>query len=143
MTIGDVNGARVQYTVTASDDCGPVELDCVPPSGSLFPPGISEVVCTARKAAGNETVCRFEVEVKIPEGEGLFRRADANGDGEADISDAINVLEYLFIGSASLSCLDAADSNDDGKVDISDPIGSPAGPVHRYPGRRGRSQSRS
>ncbi len=37
-----------------------------------------------------------------------------------DISDAIFILKYLFLGSKAPSCADAADANDDGSVDISD-----------------------
>ena len=55
-------------------------------------------------------------------GSGGFVRADSNGDGEIDLSDAVAVFGYLFIGSDRLPCLDAADANDDGEVDISDGI---------------------
>ena len=51
-----------------------------------------------------------------------FRRADANADGAPDISDAITILGFLFLGGAMNDCRDAADVNDDGKVDISDPV---------------------
>ncbi len=50
----------------------------------------------------------------------LFRRGDANDDGEIDISDTVRVLLRLFGGNAGLLCEDAADSNDDGTIDISD-----------------------
>ena len=50
----------------------------------------------------------------------MFRRGDANGDAELDISDPVATLGYLFAGDSSLPCLDAADSNDDGALDISD-----------------------
>jgi hypothetical protein len=51
-----------------------------------------------------------------------WKRGDANTDGTADISDAIMVLSYLYLGETALLCLDAADANDDGELDISDPI---------------------
>jgi subtilisin family serine protease len=51
-----------------------------------------------------------------------FLRGDANESGEADLSDAIFVLLYLFAGSVHPSCLDAAEANDDGRVDASDAI---------------------
>jgi len=54
---------------------------------------------------------------------GTFRRDDPNGDGSADLSDAIFTLGYLFQGKpAALSCPAAADSNDDEELDLSDPI---------------------
>ncbi len=50
-----------------------------------------------------------------------FKRADPNGDGSSDISDAIAVLSYLF-SSESLDCLDAGDANDDGNMNIADVV---------------------
>jgi len=50
-----------------------------------------------------------------------FIRGEANGDGAMDITDAVFVLSYLFLGGTQPSCMDAADSNDDGTVDIADP----------------------
>ena len=53
-----------------------------------------------------------------------FTRGDANGKGGIDISDAIKIFAYLFLGTSSdLPCDDAADTNDDGIIDISDGIG--------------------
>ena len=51
-----------------------------------------------------------------------FRRADCNGDGTPDISDAIFLLNSLFAAPEPLPCADACDTNDDGEVDISDPL---------------------
>ena len=50
-----------------------------------------------------------------------FIRADSNGGGQIDISDAIGMLNYQF-GTGTTECLDAMDVNDDGSVDISDPV---------------------
>ena len=51
-----------------------------------------------------------------------FRRGDPNGDGVADTSDAVRILERLFLGGRPFDCPDAADANDDGQVDVSDPV---------------------
>jgi adhesin/invasin len=51
-----------------------------------------------------------------------FLRGDATGGGALDLSDAIVMLEALFLGGPPVGCEDAADSNDDGVVDISDPV---------------------
>ncbi len=53
---------------------------------------------------------------------GEFKRGDSNADLVVDISDAISVLRWLFLGAPDPDCIDAADVNDDGKVDVSDPI---------------------
>ncbi len=53
-----------------------------------------------------------------------FRRGDANDDGKVDISDAVFILNHLFLGGPAPSCLDAADFNDQDKntVNLSDAI---------------------
>lgn len=51
-----------------------------------------------------------------------FRRSDSNDDGVVDLSDAVNTLNWLFVGTGAITCQDAADANDDNKVDLSDPI---------------------
>jgi glycine rich protein/HYR domain-containing protein len=57
-------GAVVTYTATAEDVVdGPVTPECRPPSGSLFVIGSTEVICTARDAAGNLTTGSFTVSV--------------------------------------------------------------------------------
>lgn len=51
-----------------------------------------------------------------------FKRGDSNVDDAVDLTDAIFTLQHLFLGTADLSCQDAADANDDSQVDISDPL---------------------
>ncbi|MFN0058228.1 MAG: cytochrome c peroxidase [Planctomycetota bacterium] len=51
-----------------------------------------------------------------------FRRGDANFDGTVDISDAIRLLDYLFLAGAAVACADAADSNDDGALNLADAV---------------------
>jgi choice-of-anchor C domain-containing protein len=51
-----------------------------------------------------------------------FLRGDSDGDGELAQNDAIHTLTYLFFGSVSVDCPDAADINDDGNVDLSDAV---------------------
>jgi hypothetical protein len=76
--------------------------------------------CTTIGAERPLIIRSFEVEeIETPP---TFRRGDANADGTLDLSDGIDLLGYLFLGSEAPSCLDAADSNDSGTLDISDPI---------------------
>jgi len=51
-----------------------------------------------------------------------FRRGDANGSSDVDISDGVNIVEFLFLGTAEPICLDAGDTNDDGALDLSDTV---------------------
>src|SRR5882672_1834470 len=67
ITATEVAGATVDYTVTASDDQpGPVQINCTPPGGSLFPVGASVVNCTATDRCGNASTCSFNVTVMAP-----------------------------------------------------------------------------
>lgn len=60
----DTNGAVVNYAVTTSDNCsGPVTLVCTPPSGSVFPVGVTLVTCIATDECGNTNQCTFTVNV--------------------------------------------------------------------------------
>ncbi len=45
----------------ASDNCGSVGVVCTPPSGSVFPAGVTTVTCTATDTAGNTEPCSFAV----------------------------------------------------------------------------------
>ena len=48
---------------TLVDDCGVVTNFCVPPSGSVFPLGTSNVTCKAVDTSGNTNTCSFSVTV--------------------------------------------------------------------------------
>ena len=58
----------------------------------------------------------------VPSQPGAFIRADSNGDGAVDISDALAALFYLFGQSAAPACLDALDADDGGTINIADVV---------------------
>ena len=63
--LGTAPGEIVTFTVTATDDQDPSpDVVCVPPSGSLFPPGTTLVDCTATDASGNSSTAQFPVLVR-------------------------------------------------------------------------------
>ncbi len=62
------NNAVVTYAVTSSDNVPGHSLACVPPSGSVFPAGATDVRCTATDAAGNHASCSFRVTVQLQPG---------------------------------------------------------------------------
>jgi len=64
---GQCSKSNVTYTATASDNCTNVSLLCVPPSGSTFPMGTTNVTCTVTDAAGNTNSCTFTVTVQDKE----------------------------------------------------------------------------
>jgi len=48
---------------TVVDNCPGSQVTCIPPSGTAFPVGITNVICTARDAAGTQATCGFTVTV--------------------------------------------------------------------------------
>ncbi len=78
-----------------------------------------------------------------PPGKRTFRRGDSNADGQVNLTDAVNTLNYLFLGvfaGPRPFCEDAADTNDDGELNITDPIAllqylfvAGSGPAAPYP----------
>lgn len=60
----DVCGATVTYTPpTASQGCPPPDISCVPPSGSVFAVGPTQVTCTASNGILPDAACSFTVTV--------------------------------------------------------------------------------
>ena len=58
------NGAIVNYPDPAvTDNCPGVMFSCTPASGSFFPIGETQVICTATDATGNTAECTFLVRV--------------------------------------------------------------------------------
>jgi hypothetical protein len=59
-------GAKVSYTVTATDNSDPMPVvACKPPSGSQFPLGKTTVNCTATDKSGNKSSGSFLVKVIV------------------------------------------------------------------------------
>ena len=67
-------GAKVVYTVTATDNFpGPIDIECIPPSGDIFPngknaPQVTTVNCTATDTVENQSSDSFDVTVISPHG---------------------------------------------------------------------------
>jgi len=55
-------------------------------------------------------------------GDVFFRRGDTLDDGILNVTDAIAVLNWLFLGGEPPSCRSSADVDDSGIVDLTDPI---------------------
>ena len=51
-----------------------------------------------------------------------FRRGDFNVDGNVDVSDALGIFNWLFLGGAGTPCENAADSNKDLSIDLTDGV---------------------
>lgn len=74
------------------------------------------------KAVGSEchatNSAAASVDCEVPR----FRRGDAGGNTALEVSDAIRILGYLFLGTDGLSCLNSADSDDNGAVELTDAV---------------------
>jgi phosphatidylethanolamine-binding protein (PEBP) family uncharacterized protein len=104
------------YTYTVYALSAPVEL-------TVSPSEVNREVLLA--AMRDRTLASAELQVTYSRStqEGSkFRRGDSNDDGTTDVSDALEILGFLFLGNTMNDCADAADVNDDGVVDISDPV---------------------
>ena len=51
-----------------------------------------------------------------------FRRGDADGNGVANLTDAVRLLGHLFSGGPAPGCPDAADVDDDGTLSLTDAV---------------------
>jgi hypothetical protein len=122
---GDLVGERANV--------GPVDLPhtdhwigSIPPIGDFGFAAIDEAAVFNRAPsaeeiraivlAGTAGICRNENE------EQGFRRGDADGNGTVNLTDAIRILNVLFLGLGTITCDDAADSDDTGAVDLTDAI---------------------
>ena len=60
------SGGVVTFTVSATDPDDTATVSCSPPSGSVFPVGVTTVACTATDTAGNTASGSFLVVVSAP-----------------------------------------------------------------------------
>jgi len=51
-----------------------------------------------------------------------FHRGDADDNGELQLTDAIRILGFLFLGNPAPGCLDSADADDNGELQLTDAI---------------------
>ncbi|HVR75479.1 MAG TPA: hypothetical protein VMT52_14180, partial [Planctomycetota bacterium] len=55
-------------------------------------------------------------------GDVLFHRGDADDNGDLQITDAVRILGFLFLGSPAPPCLEAADADDNGSLQLTDAV---------------------
>lgn len=54
---------------------------------------------------------------------GIFRRGNVNSDARINLTDAVNIMGYLFMGERTvITCKNAGDVDDDGHIALTDPI---------------------
>jgi len=84
-----------------------------------------EVGLSASASAANGsmsvTFCDVELSGAGPEPV-VFRRGDADDSGAIELTDAIAVLNFLFLGGDSPTCIEAADADDNGVLQLTDGV---------------------
>ncbi len=51
-----------------------------------------------------------------------FHRGDSDGNGDLQLTDAVRVLNVLFLGTGVINCADAADADDNGQLQLTDAV---------------------
>lgn len=82
-----------------------------------LPLGSYEITLVVRDEFDAISMDVLLVEVEFP-----FLRGDANLDRNLNLSDAVFVLNFLFLSGDLLPCFDSADANDDSVVDLADAV---------------------
>jgi hypothetical protein len=100
------SGTPVLYSATASDLCdmSPV-VQCDPPSGSLFPAGVTPVNCVATDASGNPATCNFTVTVRVVNHcpEAVLQSVTVPADGSVSITLAARDADEFGCGAYDLT----------------------------------------
>ncbi len=82
-------------------------------------PGTYTVAVGSRDPGGAGA---FTLSVSGEAGETLFIRGDVDSNGRVELSDAVQVLNFLFRGGGRPGCLETADSNNDARVNLTDGV---------------------
>jgi hypothetical protein len=107
---GNAAAVALRYEVAVSD--GSLTIALTPPdTGSGEPPSPD----------GNPKISGIAVKGSISEEFG-FRRGDSDTNGSVNITDAVRILNVLFLGLGTITCDDAADTDDNGSVNITDAV---------------------
>jgi len=68
------------------------------------------------------TTSNGTITISAPPPTEVFRRGDSDGTGSMDLTDAVRILGFLFLGQGTLDCLEAADSDDNGAIELTDAV---------------------
>lgn len=82
----------------------------------------STITVAYRSSLGSTNYLNLDYIELVPVGP-VFERGDADANGALDISDAISILGYLYLGQPKeLSCAKSADADDSGTLQITDGV---------------------
>jgi hypothetical protein len=103
--------AEVTAPATAYDDTG---LD----DNTQYCYVVASKKGTAVSANSNESCAKTAAVGGGP----TFRRGDVDSNGVVEITDAVKLLGYLFLGGGTPECLEAGDTDNNGTIDITDAV---------------------
>jgi hypothetical protein len=123
--LSDVQAGRGGFAIRGSaeqDFAGSVSG-----AGDVNGDGLADIVIAARLADARYPVFSGAAYVVFGRSDSgapppRFRRGAVRGEETLDISDAVRLLGYLFLGDEAPPCLDAADADDSGVIDITDAV---------------------
>jgi hypothetical protein len=52
----------------------------------------------------------------------VFRRGDADINGRLELTDAVRILNFLFLGTGIINCFDSADADDNARIELTDAV---------------------
>ena len=145
-TVSDHGSATPLFTLSKVVDLAKLsELDHIVILQSRNPAGtsaldvddltVSGVDCLCRPAGPENTVaacsdekdndCDQLLDAADPDCQTLapkFFRGDADDNGKLELTDAVRILGFLFLGAPRPTCLDAGDADDNGKLELTDAV---------------------
>jgi hypothetical protein len=88
----------------------------------LSNPPLSNILVVDNQSIPVDEMAEGIIDLPDPPPFPAFVRGDANSDGSLDISDAMHILDYRFLGGRRPACMNAADANDDEDVSMADAV---------------------
>jgi hypothetical protein len=111
-----------QGTIPAGGGCSTLEIRFENPSPTTLCHPLDGPLAWNVVTWNNRTIGANPGSISVLLCPSIFHRGDSNSDNLIDISDAIFILDWLFLAGPPPACLDAADVNDEGAIEISDVV---------------------
>lgn len=121
---------RVGNTFTGSYSMDGVTFETVdghsidlvsPPAEMLVGMAVTSRDSVARGLLADVTFCEVEITGGNTGGP-QFHRGDADDNGQLQLTDAVRILGFLFLGGAAPTCMDAGDADDNGQLQLTDAV---------------------
>ena len=116
-------GAGLTTLTVQLEDEPEQELDPLSTTAALDPGDLEGTVTVRLTPAACVGSCDpITCEVDLSSTSVSFHRGDSDNNGRLELTDAIRILGYLFLGSIAPTCLDAADADGNNGLELTDAI---------------------